>query len=895
MRRLRSLLKSIWQRRRVEQDMAAEMEFHLTSRTETLIRRGLSAQEATRQARLEFGTVEHYKEEVRQSRGLRWFDSLQGDIRYAWRQLRKTPTFSMLAVVILAAGIGGNTAIFSAIDTVMLQMLPVQKPEELWRVQWISRRHGFHQNYNGDSFENASGEMVAWSVAYPVYEYLRNHVSSFSGLSAFDDSGVQLNVTVRGHAALARGQLVSGDYFTTLGANALLGRTLLPEDDQPDAPAVAVLSYGYWEQMFGGDTNILGQTIPVNGSRVVIVGVLSKGQCAIRSCPDITLPLKLFSLATTQPDVLKNPNHWDFELLGRLRPEIPAEQARAELELALQQAIHGYHPQNDYDPPRVVLIPGGRGFQKLRGDEIAMQLKILASTMGIVLLIACANIAGLLVARAASRQREIGTRLAIGASQGRLIRQLLTESVLLSTFGGAAGIVLAFFLKDATMGLFVNGQLPPGIAPTLNLKVLLFSLGLCIVTGLVFGLAPAMGALRVDMLTMLKMSGATQDRSQFRTGKMLIAIQVALSLVLVTGSALFVQTLIRLRSETLGFQPQNLLMFSLNPTLNGYRDQRLLNFYEEVLKRIEQVPGVQSASFSRHGLLSNSSSGSAVTLPDKEHLHVLIHYVPPRYPETLGIPLLAGRDIRWTDRETTQPVAMINQTLARKVFSEQNPLGRAVVFNNQPLEVIGIVGDARYANLRQPVQPTIYLPFRQSPQHRMTYMVRSAVEPKAMRAAVKRVVESVDPNVPLYDVRTQVQQIDRLTQRERTFALLLSGFAILALVLSCLGIYGTLAYLVARRTPEIGIRLALGATRSDVVALVLRESMMPVIFGIAAGVAVSLAAGKMIESFLFGLKPRDPVSLIIAATVLIVCAILAGWWPARRASRIAPMDALRVE
>jgi predicted permease len=403
-------------------------------------------------------------------------------------------------------------------------------------------------------------------------------------------------------------------------------------------------------------------------------------------------------------------------------------------------------------------------------------------------------------------------------------------------------------------------------------------------------------ATRIDLLSMLKASGAPTDRSRYRIGKALIAVQVALSLILAVGSAMLVRTLINLSSEPIGFQPENLLVFQLNPTLSGYKEERLLNFHEEVVRRLGQIPGVRSASMSRWGILSGAATSDGInTAGQQKNVPVRIHYVSPRFFETVGFPLLAGRDIAWSDRGTSQRVMVINATLARQIFAGQNPVGRTVQMNGNDVEIVGMAGDTKFESLRRAVPATIYIPFRQNAQYSMTYVVRSETEPKALVAVVRRAVESVDPNVPMYEVKTQVEQINEVIRRERLFAALLSGFAVIALVLASMGIYGTLAYLVTRRTPEIAVRLALGAQRADVVGLVLRESIAPVLAGVVVGVAGSFAAGKLVESMLFGLKPQDPLALAAASAILLGSAILAGWWPARRASRIAPMAALRQE
>lgn len=695
---------------------------------------------------------------------------------------------------------------------------------------------------------------------------------------------------------MATDERVSGNYFSVLGANALLGRTLTPDDARPGQPAVSVITHRFWERMFGSDPRAVGRIISMNGKQTTIVGVLPKGFCGVNpnACPDMMSPMQKQPDDAESQNVLDKPDYWYFEAIGRLKPGVNEEQARAETELLMRQAILAYAPNGKFDLPQVRLSEGGRGLDELRRD-MERPLQVLSWTIGIVLVIACANLAGLLLAKATSRHREVGTRLALGAGRRRLIRQFLTESVLLASIGGAAGVALAFSAGDAVVNLFVSDPGPHGIAASINLKVLVFSFALCLFTGIAFGLFPALRATRGDLLPALRAAGPVADRARFRTGKMLIALQVALSLGLITGSALFLRTLANLKSERLGFEARNLLVFQLDPTLNGYEGQRLLNFHEEVVKRIEGLPGVHSASMSRWGILSGSGTSNSIVKPDGQPLNVFIHFVCPRFFETMGIPILTGRDVSWSDSETSHRVMLVNQKFAEAYSNGQSPMGRILDMNGAPAEIVGMVGDTKSDSLKHETRPTVYIPFRQHPQRSMTYALRSSAEPDALVVAVQAAIRGIDPNVPMYQVKTQVEQINQGIRRERTLAALLTGVAVLGLVLACLGIYGTLAYLVTARTPEIGLRLALGARGADIAAMMLKESGVPVVAGVLGGIWVSLSAGKLVESLLYGVESRDAVSLSAATGILLLSGWIAAWLPARRASRVAPMDALRHE
>jgi predicted permease len=903
---LRLLARDTVKRSRFERQMNDEIRFHLESRADDLVRSGLSRPAAKRRARLEFGGVESHKEDCRQARGLRYLDELRADLRLAARQMRHARAFSAVAVLILAIGIGANTAIFSLVNTVLLKSLPVRHPEQLRHLEWTAHRTGFMQSYDGSNTRTPSGETVASSFSYSAFQYLRGHSDALE-LFGFGGSTNQFNLNIRGRAELASGRVVSGNFFGVLGVEPLLGRAITPEDDQPGGgAAVAVLSYAFWQRAFGGDPGVLGQTVGLNGTPFAVIGVTPKSFQGIdpETPTDVMVPLAMQAVAYAESSKLDEPRSWWLRVMGRLPDGAGEEQARARIEFLLQQAIAAEPPGEEYDAPRITLRAGGQGLEFLR-NRFHTPLLVLMAAAAAVLLIVCANIGGLLLTRAAARRKEIGTRLALGAGRPRLVRQLLTESLALAAIGGGAGVALAYALRNSLPGLLSRGSEPLLLDMSLDARMLGFSVAACVVAGIAFGLAPALRATRVELATMLKQGcGPGGGVSRVRTGRALVAVQVSLSLVLLAGAALFVRTVANLRSETLGFQPENLLVFQLNGTLNRYEDEPLLDLYEQVVRNIETLPGVISASVSRHGLLTGGRTGTGVFVAgyqprDGAGNGSNVHYVAPKFFETMGIPLLLGRDIEWSDRKGAPRVAAVNEAFAKQFFEGNNPLGRQVGMDREnpadTIEVIGLVGDAKYSGLRQSAPPTMYIPFRQHPQHMMTFVVRAVRDPEGLLAALRKTVETIDPNLPLFNVRTQTGQLSRAMQQESLFANLLVAFGLLALFLACLGLYGTLAFAVTARIPEIGLRMALGAQRRDVAAMIVKSSLAPVGIGVVLGVAGAVAAARLIESMLFGVAANDPLTLAGAVAVLMASAALAAWLPARRAARVDPMTALRYE
>ena len=899
--RLRSWASSVFHRDRLESDMAEEMQAHLEMRADHWRAQGLSAEEAARRARLEFGGPDRYKDEVRQARGLRLLDELRSDGRYALRQMRRAPVFTAVAVTTLALAIGANTAIFSLVEAVLLKTLPVARPGELRELQWTSRRwRTVAKSYDGDGRGNAANEVVAWSFAFPVFAHVRDHATSFSDLFCFG-ALTRVSVNAGGHAELAKGQLVSGQFFRGLGLDAALGRVLGAADDGPGAPAVVVLSDAFWQRALGGDPGVVGRTIHVNTTPVTIVGVTPRGFLGVKpgEAVDLMVPMAQLRIIDEPAGSLQDAGRWWVRVMGRLRPGVPTEQARVETETLVHQAIVPARSANEYEPPRLDLNDGGRGIDTARWT-FATPLRVMSAATGAILLVACANIAGLLLMRGAARQREIAMRTALGASRARLIRQVLTESTLLAALGGGLGVVIAYALRRVIPVALRPGANPVDLDMEPRVFLLAFSTLACLLTGILCGLVPALRATRVGARLALTraVAGRAEGPRRLGGGRALVALQVAVSLVLLVAGGLFVRTMINLRTQAMGFQPDRLLVFQMNAALSGYQDARLDDFYRQAIERVAALPGVRAVTCSRYGIPDQGATRLGVKTRRDDGTtsegKTYVHYVAPRYFETMGVPLLAGRDVSWTDRRGSPRVALVNQALARQFFAGASPVGRRVELEGESAEVIGLVGDVKFYAREAPL-PTVYVPYPQSRQRAMTFAVKTSAPPSALAGSIRAALAALDPNVPIYALRTQEEQIDLAIREARVFAHLVSGVAVLALLLASLGIYGTLAYSVVRRTSEIGVRMALGADRARVVRMVLRESLAPVLVGLAVGLVIALAGSGLVRAMLFGLEPNDPATIAAAAVLLLVTAVLAAWLPSRRAARVEPMSALRCD
>jgi predicted permease len=940
---LLSVLSSLWRnllhKGRVEQELTEEVHTYLEMLIEAKVSEGLKAEEARRAALIELGGVEQIKESVREVRMGQAVETIWQDLRYGFRVMRKAPGFTAIAALSLALGIGANTALFSILDAMLLRMLPVKEPGRLVLFRSMSPPEFSPGHYSGYwDLDPATGQNVLTSFPYQSLLRMREQPSGLSDLFAFGD--VSLSVSADGQVDVASGQAVSGNYYAGLGVQAVLGRTLTDEDDQAAAAPVAVLSYRYWQRRFGGDAAVIGKQVNLNSVAFTVVGVTPPafdGTMQVGSTEDVTVPLAWEPQLYPDPkNSQMNDGQWWLRLMGRLRPGITAEQARAELEGAFIQSViehravrqaqaraGGGNAIQDLAPkdyPRLYLGPGGRGEMDVR-RRYTPSLYLLFGVVGLVLLIACANVANLLLGRAATRQKEIGLRLALGASRGRLVRQLLTESLLLAGLSGALGIVFALWIKNGLLA--VSDWEGPGmraLEPRLDWRVLGFTMGLSLLTGVVFGLAPAWRAAKVDLMPALKESGrgsSAMSRSLLNRG--LIVLQVALSLVLLVGAGLFVRTLVNLQGVGVGFNTQNLLLFEAKPGLVGYKDDRAVSLYQELSERLEAVPGVRKVTFSGIPLLAQFQStrgvylrGGLTAAPDAEGRvrasgQCKINHVRENFLDVMEIPLLAGRMLERQDDARAPKVVVVNETFARQFFPKENPVGKRFTFDPakpDEVEIVGLAGDAKYTRQRDEIAPTAYVPWQQwlpAMEGSATFEVRTASDPSSVVAAIRQAVREVDANLPLDNVRTQADQADQVLVMERLFAKLVTLFGLLAQQLAAVGLFGVMAYSVTQRTQEIGIRMALGARPADVLKMILRQGMALVLIGVVLGLAGAYGLSKYLESrvglsqMLYGVRPSDPSTYGLVAALLTLVSFVACYIPARRATKVNPMVTLRFE
>ncbi len=911
-------LRRVWNRLagsladgRREAELADEFESHIGMLTEENLQRGMSPAEARRAALLTFGGVEAAKESYRDQRGLPTLDSVRQDVRYALRGMRRNPIFTAVAVACLALGIGANTAIFSLINAVMIRSLPVHHPEQLVFFQYTSA---------GDisAVQRLSSGYGQYSLPYATYEALRDRARTLAGVFVFVSLGVQSNgvtVNLGGQSMAADGEMVTGSYFSELGISPIVGRTIVDDDLNPGSPNVAVISHRFWLRELGGERSAVGRGITVNGLPFAIIGVTPPGFAGLThgTGPDVWVPLRTppgltpwGSQAAASQSIFADRRYWWCTIGGRRKPGVTESQVLAEAQFLFRQSITEGLNQVPQNLPKLTVSGESPGFEMLRKKFLA-PLRILMVTAALVLLIACANVATLLVARAKSRQKEIGVRLAIGASGARLIRQLLTESLLLSVCGGGLGLLFARWGGPALLFLIPGSQQAASLDVSPDGAVLAFAAAVSVATGILFGLAPALRAARVDLAPQLT-EAAASTTPRPGMARVLVASQVALSVVLLFGAGLFVRTFQNLNGQNLGFQRENLLVFELDPARSGYTAAGGNALYNRLLERIQGIPGVRSSSLSQYVLLSGwsttspSSTDGGVPLAPGQPNGVHWNRVGPGFFETMGIRVRLGHGIGWRDMDANHPAAVVNEAWARTFYPNENPIGHRISGGDRfdPLkayEIVGVAEDAKYDRMREAPPRTVYISFGTSSDRvrRMCFVVRTAGDPLAMSAPVREAIGGIDPNLPLFNVKTQTRQIEEALGQERMLAQISTFFGALALLLVAVGIYGTLSYTVAQRTGEIGIRMALGARRAEVVWMILRESLVVAGFGLAAGLPVALALARLVVSSLFGIRTYDGAT--IAATVFILSAIaaVAGFLPANRASRIDPIRALRHE
>jgi predicted permease len=854
-------------------------------------------------------------------------NTLLQDLRYGLRMLRKSPGFTAIAVLSLALGIGANTALFSSVDAVLLKTLPVKDPERLVLFNWEAgkpfRLTGSRGIFVGGLPPDRRGGS---SFQYLLFEKMRDEVKSgktpLTDLFAFANFWEQ-NALIDGQAELARIQGVSGGYFAGVGVPARLGRTLSDEDDNPSAPPAAMISHAYWQERFGSDPAIVGKKINLNQIGFTIIGVTPagfNGTLQVDDRPAITIPLAFepMLLGENSAWVKKDgkPGSWWVHIMGRLKPGATFAQAREGLNGSFQSLALELMPAprranekaqlESKDYPILVALPGARGMWEMR-KIYSKTIYLLFGVVGLVLLIACANVANLLLARSASRGAEITVRLAVGAGRWRLVRQLLTESVLLAAIGGAVGVLFAFWGKEAlsALGSTRGSFLPPGDQYSLNWRVLGFTVGVSLITGMLFGVAPAWRASRADLTSALKVSNRGSSAiTRSRLIKGLVIVQVAMSLVLLVGAGLFVRTLRNLEHVDVGFNQQNLLLFTLNPGIIGYKEEKLGQFYEQLLPRIDAIPGARLATFGSIPLIANYMNNTNLLLPGEasetaaEHTTNL-QVVRENYFATMEIPFVRGRGFSPQDNEKGPPVAIVSETLAKKYFPNDEAIGKRVSLDRgkKNIEIVGIVRDTKYNSQRDDTEPLFYTPWRQELDNvgEMYFAVRVGGDPLALVPAVRQTVREVDVNLPVTRVSTQIEQTRTTLTQERTFASLVSFFGALALVLAAIGLYGVMAYSVTQRLHEMGIRMALGARAIDVLRLVIRSGASLALIGIALGLGGAFAATRAMKSMLFGVTTTDAMTFAVVSLLILLVAVLACYIPARRASKVDPIKALRYE
>ena len=913
--RFRSWLRAVSKRSRREAEMDAELRFHLTSFQEDLIRQGVSPDEALRRARLTFGSVEMHKEECRESLGLRPLDELYADIRYAVRMLRQSPGFAAIAIGSLALGIGANTAIFTLAKDVLLKTMAVPHSEQLRLFSWAQGPKSDIGDAWGSFDQNDAGEMVGTPFPYPLFTEmqkteLQKHDSVLRDMVAFKDV-YRLGITIDGASEPLDGILVSGNFYRGLRVPVIAGRAITESDDGPNSPAVALISDAYWARRFGRSAATLGRTITVNHLPITVIGVNATGFSGPKAggFPELFVPISLQQRILPQPrgSLLTNPSFWWVLILGRMRPGVTDEAAtlglRAEFENAFRATLPAKKP---VDMPRFFLAPGNRGLD-LQSGTLQKPIFLLMGVAGLVLLIACANLANLLLARGAGRQREMSVRIALGASRLRVMRQVLTESLVLAFLGGVAGLALGYWGRHLIPNLFENSWSAPSMEIQFDWRVFGFAFFITLLTGILFGLAPALHSIYTEANAGLKESGRmSTGRTRALAGKSLIVLQVALSLLLLVGAGLFVRTLVNLKTTALGMNPERLLLFELDAPRTRYSAAQRIRLYQRIEQQIASLPGVQSITLSSEPLLAGSMENACYrptgrpAAPGRED-YPFRNMVGGEFFQTIGIPIINGRGFTDRDSQGSPKVAVINQRLARQDFPNGSAIGRTISACTlgdpaTSYRIVGVSADAKYDNIRNGSPPTLYLPYAQAADiYGMTYEVKTAASTASMVAAIRKAVQSVDRELPVLEVRTQMQQIDATLSQERLFALLTSGFSLLALLLASIGIYGIMAYTVSRRTNEIGIRMALGAQASGVLAMILREAALLVCIGIACGLAATLAGTRLAASMLFGVTATDPMTFAGAAGFLFVIALVAGFIPARRAAKIDPMQALRHE
>jgi predicted permease len=853
------------------------------------------------------------------------------DLRYGIQMLLKHPGFTAVAVITVALGVGANTALFSVVDAVLLKKLPVRQPDQLvlFNASWNEDKFGTGGFSGSDRVDPATGLTVGTSFAVQTLTRLREQTNDPQSVvsDVFGFSTVDMNLNTGTQAEVVNGQVVSGNYYSALGVPAFLGRTITDDDDKAGASPVAVLSHRFWSTRFGGDQSIVGKQVNLNNVAFTIGGVTPpgfEGTMQVGSTQDVSIPIAWEPQISAERSMSKGAGIWWLRLMGRLKPGARNEQAQAKLTNAFLQSVieHRAARQSGIqrslrklapeDYPRLGVDSGSRGEMDTR-RYLNKPLRLLFGVVALVLLIACANVANLLLVRASSRRREIAVRVALGASRSRLIRQFLTESLLLAVVGGGLGVLFALWIKNALLIVTDwGGREMAALNVQLDLRVLTFTLGLSLVTGIMFGIVPALRATRLDLTPTLKETGRNSSPiGRSLLSRSLVVVQVTLSVLLLIGAGLLIRTLQNLHRVDTGFNVNNLLLFSVDPSLVGYNEDKLSTLYQQMFARLEAVPGVQAVTFSRHALLSGAGTNGSVFLPGvngpdgkpTNSGEAYIHNVRENFLQTMEIPLLRGRSLSTQDDARAPQVAVVNQTFARFYFRDENPIGKRFSFGpDKPgeIEIVGLAKDTKDTGRRADTRRTVYQSYQQSLglMRSATFEVRTVSDPAAVVSSIRQAVREVDSNLPLSNIKTQIEQADESLAMERMFAKLLTLFGLVAQQLAAIGLYGVMAYSVSQRTHEIGIRMALGANRGNVLKMVLRQGMVLTVIGVVLGLIAAYVLTKYLESLtsmLFGVEPRDPFTFGVIAVSLTLVALVACLIPVRRATKIDPLTALRYE
>jgi predicted permease len=838
-------------------------------------------------------------------------NSILQDVRYAIRMLLKSPGFTAIAVLTLALGIGANTAIFSLIDAVMLKTLPVKHPGQLVLLSWDTNKWpGNFGQTGGDS---------SLSFSYPAFEEFsqQNHV--LSGVFAFVPLGFtpqNTTVSFNGEPTLANGMMVTGNFFSGLGVTPLLGRAISDADEPGGAARVAVISYPYWTRQFARDPSVIGKSVALNGIPFTIVGVTPAEFYGVQpgTAPDIWMAfadrpnLRPWGSEPYHGSSVFTAKDWIcLNIMGRLNPSQTRTQAEAALDTIFHNMVTSdWKPDKPDQVPHLQLLPASQGISDLR-EGFAQPLKVLMWAVGLVLLIACANLATLLLARATGRHKEISVRLAMGGTRSRVIRQLLTESILLSTIGGAVGLLVADWGTQALLALIASGDNPTALDVRPDPRVLLFTVAASVLTGILFGIAPALSAAKVDLASAMREAASNiSGGGGNRLGKLLVVAQVAASLVLMIGAGLYIRTLQNMEKMNLGFNQNNLLLFGLDPTRTGYHGERLVNLFDQVREQIQSLPGVKAVTLYEFAPFTGWSSNTSVTIEGSsrkvDNKIVRFGTVGPDFFATMQVPVVLGRDIQISDTSNSPKVGVVNQTFVHTFLGDENPIGHyfnlgAAGTDKRRFQIVGVVKDLELTDLHDHPRPKAFIPYTQVSDEldTMYFEVRSAGDPTALLSEIRGTVSQADPDLPLMGVKTQTEQTAEALTQERVFARLSTFFGLVALLLACIGLYGTMAYSVTRKTHEIGIRMALGASPAGVLRMVIAQGLQLALMGVVIGVAAGFGLTRLIASMMYGISPTDPLTFVAVSVVLIFVASLACFIPARRAMRVDPIIALRYE